>query len=387
MPNRSSDNKSKLDIYFNVIDYWILIPVLIVSVIGLFVLNRVLSSGYEGNGQAMFMKQAGAVIVGILIAFIIGVLETPMLKLVAYAVYGISLLLLVAVFFDNYSLEMTWGADSWLKLPLIGTFQPSELAKIGIVMLSAYYFADIRSGKLPLIKGMAIILAIYGVPTALIMKQPDLGTVLIILFIMCCMFFVYGVLYRYIFLAASIAVAAIPLVWTTYLLPHQKNRILTFLYPGFSPSQAYHIEQAKLAIRSGGLTGTNSSISVSVPVKESDFIYTAVAEHLGMIGTTVLVFLIFFFIVRGLLLASRTEELSLKYMAAGIAVMFGIHSVENLGMCVGIMPITGIPLPFVSLGGSSMIVNYFALGILLCISIEYNMIHKAKSVEFLGDSL
>lgn len=369
------------------IDYWILIPVLIVSVIGLFVLNHVLSSGYEGNGQAIFMKQAGAVIVGILIAFIVGVLETPMLKLVAYAVYGVSLLLLAAVFLDGFSLEATWGADSWLQLPFIGTFQPSELAKIGIIMLSSYFFADVKSGKLPAVKGIAIVLAIFAVPTALIMKQPDLGTVLIIVFIMCCMFFVYGILYRYIFLAGSIAIAAIPLVWTFYLQPHQKNRILTFLYPGFSPSQAYHIEQAKLAIRAGGLTGSDFSTTVSVPVKESDFIYTAVAEQLGMIGTTVLVFLIFFFIVRGLLLASRTEELSSKYMAAGIAVMFGIHSVENLGMCVGIMPITGIPLPFVSLGGSSMIVNYFALGILLCISIEYNMIHQSKSIEFLGDTL
>ncbi len=385
MAERGGEGRSKLDIYFNVIDYWILVPVLIVSIIGLYVLSRVLSTGYEGNGQTIFMKQAGAVIVGILIALILGALETPMLRLVAFAVYGLGLLMLIAVLLDGFSMKATTGADSWLQLPLIGTFQPSELAKIGIIMLSSYYLADIRDGRIPLLKGLAIVAGIYAAPIVLIIRQPDLGTVMIILFIMCCMLYIYGVRYRSIFLAGSIAVAAIPLVWNFYLQPHQKNRILTFLYPGFSPSQAYHIEQAKMAIRAGGLTGSDLSAPVSVPVKESDFIYTAVAEHMGMVGTTVLVCLIFLFIVRGLILASRTEERSMKYMAAGISVMFGIHSVENLGMCVGIMPITGIPLPFVSLGGSSMIVNYFALGILLCISMEYNMIRKAGSVEFMAD--
>ncbi len=164
---------------------------------------------------------------------------------------------------------------------------------------------------------------------------------------------------------------------------NQKNRRLTLLYPGFSPTQAFHIEQAKIAIRTGGITGSNLDTPVTVPVKESDFIYTAVAEHLGFIGTTVLVVLIFFFVVRTLSLSSRERDPALKYMSAGIAVMFGIHSVENLGMCVGIMPITGIPLPFVSYGGTSMIVNFFALGILLCISIDQNVVRRQESFDFM----
>ncbi len=381
---RRSRSRSRLDIYFSVIDYWILVPVLIAAVIGLFVLNRVLSSGYDGNGQTMFIKQAGAVMVGVIITLVLGALEAPMLKLMAYAVYGISILLLLAVFFDGYSLKDTTGADSWLQLPVIGSFQPSELAKVGIIMMSSYFLAEMKSGRMPLFKGIIIVLLIFAVPTEMVRRQPDLGTVMIILFILFSMFFIYGIPYKYILLVSSIGIAMIPVIWSFLLEPHQKNRILTFLYPGFSPSQAFHIEQAKIAIRTGGITGSQLGYPVTVPVKESDFVYTAVAEHMGFIGTTVLVFLIFFFVIRGLVISARSADPALKYMASGIAVMFGIHSVENLGMNVGIMPITGIPLPFVSYGGTSMIVNFFALGILLCISIENNMIRKQESFDFLA---
>lgn len=375
-----SKNKSKLDLYFSVIDYWLIVPVFIASVIGLFVLSKVLSSGYDGTGQIMFIKQAGAVIVGMTIALIIAALEAPMLKIVAYAVYGLSVILLVVVLVDTYDLTATTGSDSWLMLPLIGSFQPSELAKIGIIMLSAFYLADIREGKISTLKGMAIVLGIYALPLLLIAKQPDLGTILMIVVIISCMLFVYGIPYKYIFLLVSLGIAAIPVAWAFYLQPYQKNRILTFLYPGFSPSQDFHVKQAQMAIKSGGIIGSKLGSNIIVPVKESDFIYTAVAEILGFIGTTVLVCALFFIIIRGLWLSKESTNNSLKYMATGIATMFGIHTVQNLGMCVGLIPITGIPLPFVSLGGSAMIVNFFALGILLCISIETNMLRETSNI-------
>lgn len=378
---KKQSTESRLDSYFKVVDYWILVPVLSISIIGLFVLNKVLSSGYD-NGGAMFTKQAGAVFVGIVIAFMLCLLETPTMKLVAFAVYGVSILLLILVLVDNYSLQNTWGADSWIKLPVIGSFQPSELAKVGIAMISAYYFADIRSGKYSFWKGMGILAVIYGLPMLLIMLQPDLGTMLVIVFIFCCMIFVYGIPYKAIFLTISMGIVALPVVWTFFLKPHQKNRILTFLYPGYDPDQAYHIEQAKLAIKSGGLTGNPTDSTVYVPVKESDFIYTAVAERLGFIGTLTLLILILFLILRSFYVASKVRDNSSAYIISGITAMFAFHFIENLGMCVGLMPITGIPLPFVSLGGTSMIVNFFALGVILCISMERNMARSMESQEF-----
>jgi rod shape determining protein RodA len=378
------ENESKLDLYFKVLDYWILVPILTISIIGLYVLNIVLSSGYEGNGATMFTKQAGAVLVGVLIAFILCLIETPTMKLIAFAVYGVSVLLLVYVLVDKFSMVATTGADSWLKIPVIGTFQPSELAKVGIVMLSSYYFADIKAGKGSKWKNLLIIAIIYGIPLLLIYKQPDLGTLIVIVFIFCCMIFAYGIPYRAIFLALSMGIVALPVVWTFYLKEYQKNRILTLLYPGFDPEQAYHIEQAKLAISSGGLTGSGLDTAIAVPVKESDFIYTAVAERLGFIGAFILIILILIFIIRCFYVASKVREDHSCYMVTGIAAMFTFHYIENLGMCVGIMPITGIPLSFVSLGGTSMIVNYFALGIILCISMERNMIKRIKSYDYHG---
>lgn len=378
------ENESKFELYFRVLDYWILVPILSITIIGLYVLNKVLSSGYEGNGGAMFTKQAGAVLVGILIAFVLCLIETPTMKLVAFAVYGLSVMLLVLVLVDGFSMEATTGADSWLRIPVIGTFQPSELAKVGIAMLSSYYFADLKAGKGPVWKNIGILALIYGIPFLLIMKQPDFGTVLVIVFMFCCMVFVYGIPFKAIFLALSLGIVAVPLVWAFYLKEYQKNRILTLLYPGFDPEQAYHIEQAKLAISSGGLTGSGADTTIAVPVKESDFIYTAVAERLGFIGTSILLVLILVFILRSFYVAAKVHEGYSGYMVTGVAAMFAFHFVENLGMCVGIMPITGIPLPFVSLGGTSMIVNYFALGIILCISMERNMIRKVESYEFDG---
>lgn len=378
------ENESKLDLYFKVLDYWILVPILSISIIGLFVLNKVLANGYEGNGAAMFTKQAGAVLVGMLIAFFLCLIETPTMRLVAIGIYAVSVLLLVIVLIDGFSMEAKTGADSWLQIPFIGTFQPSELAKVGIAMLSSYYFSDLKAGKGNMWRNIVILGLIFGVPVLLIMLQPDLGTVLVIAFIFCCMVFIYGIPYRAIFLALSAGIVALPIIWSFYLKPHQKNRILTFLYPGFDPEQAYHIGQSKLAISSGGLTGSSLNTPIAVPVKESDFIYTAVAERLGFIGTFILLVLIFFFILRGFYIASKVKEGSSSYMVTGITAMFAFHFVENLGMCVGLMPITGIPLPFVSLGGTSMIVNYFALGIILCISMERNMIKKAESYEFDG---
>jgi len=378
------ENESKFELYFRVLDYWILVPILSISIIGLFVLNKVLSSGYAGTGNAMFTKQAGAVLVGILIAFFLCLIETPTMKLIAIAVYGVSILLLIYVFVDGFSMKATTGADSWLKIPFIGTFQPSELAKVGMVMLSSYYFANLKAGKGSIWVNIGMITLIFAIPVLLILKQPDFGTVLVVVFIFCCMVFIYGIPYRAIFLALSMGIVAVPIVWSFYLKPYQKNRILTLLYPGFDPTQAYHIEQAKLAISSGGLTGSSLDKTITVPVKESDFIYTAVAERLGFIGTFILLALILVFIIRSFYVASKVHEGQSSYMVAGIAAMFSFHFVENLGMCVGIMPITGIPLPFVSLGGSSMIVNYFALGIILCISMERNMIRKSEPYEFDG---
>ena len=279
--------------YFAAMDYWLLVPVLLISMIGLFVLNRVLSSGFDAYPM-VFYKQAGAVLIGLLIALTLSLVEVPTLNLIAWIIYGTSLLMLVWVLVDNFSMIGEWGADSWLELPLIGTFQPSELAKIGLAMTSAQIFEGMTIGRLKKWQGGLSLAALYGVPLLLIREQPDLGTSMVILFMLICMIFVWGLRWRFILLGISGLVLAGVLAWLFLLKDFQKSRIITFLYPGHDPAASYNLIQSKRAIASGGLTGNLQGNLVHVPVKESDFIFTAVSEHMGFIGTTALIFFLLF---------------------------------------------------------------------------------------------
>jgi rod shape determining protein RodA len=364
----------KKSTYFSAMDYWLLVPILIISLIGLTVLNKVLSSGFD-TYPMVFYKQTGAVLIGLLIALVLSAIEVPTLKLLGWGIYGSSLLLLVWVLIDgNVEYVTKWGADSWIALPLIGTFQPSELTKIGLAMTSAFIFESMQN-KLKKWQGSLILLAVYGIPIVLIMKQPDFGTTMVIIFMFICMLFIWGLRWRYVLLGSSGLVIMALLAWFFYFSEYQKARIITFLYPGHDPTASYNLFQSQLAIASGGLIGSTRNTPVHVPVKEADFIFTAISEHMGFIGTTALLLLIFFFLARCLYVASKVQTVrpALAYMLVGLTAALAFHFIENLGMCVGLVPITGIPLPFVSLGGTAMIVNFLALGVILSISMERNI--------------
>jgi len=375
---RSGFEQLKKETYFSAMDYWILVPVLIISLIGLSVLNKVLSEGFGDKYPMNFYKQSGAMLVGLLIALLLCLVEVPTLKLVGWGLYGSSLLLLLLVLVDSTSKVDLWGADSWLELPVIGSFQPSELTKVGLAMTSAFIFEAMENQRLKKWQGGLLILLLYGLPVGLIMKQPDFGTTMVIVFMFVCMLFIWGLRWRYVLLGGSSLVIVGLMAWFFYFDDYQKARIITFLYPGHDPSASYNLLQSKLAIASGGLTGSVRDTPVHVPVKEADFIFTAVSEHMGFIGTTALLLLIFFFLARCLYVASKVKSSrpASALMLVGLTAGLAFHFIENLGMCVGLLPITGIPLPFVSLGGTAMIVNYLALGVILSISMERNLIEK-----------
>lgn len=368
----------KRETYFSAMDYWLLVPVLIISLIGISTLNRVLSAGFGDKYPMNLYKQSGAVLIGLLIALLLCLVEIPTLRLIGWSIYAIGLGLLVLVLVDSSSKAALWGADSWLELPLIGSFQPSELMKIGLAMTSAMVFEMIDSRQLKRWQGSLLMLLLYAVPIGLIMKQPDFGTTMVIVIMFLSMLFVWGLRWRYVLLGGSGLVIMGLAAWFFYFSDYQKSRIITFLYPGSDPSASYNLIQAKLAIASGGLIGSLKGTSVHVPVKESDFIFTAVSEHMGFIGTTALLLLIFFFLARCLYVASKLKSSrpASALTVVGLTAALAFHFIENLGMCVGLLPITGIPLPFVSLGGTAMIVNYIALGVILSISMDRNLNEK-----------
>ncbi len=355
------------------VDYYLVVPVLTMTIIGLYVLQKVLSKGYAAY-PGNYYRQIVATVGGIIAALIISLLDEHLLKVLGRIIYAAALFLLILVPIDGYSLAGVWGADSWLKLPVIGNFQPSELAKIGLVMVAADIFEQMHNKEVTMLKGFGKMAAVYAPPMLLILSQPDFGTAMVIVFTFICMLFAWGVRYRYFLLAfSSLIVIVVPLVWTFYLKPYQKERILSLLFQGSSPQSEYNLQQSKMAIASGGLAGNHTGILTPVPVKESDFIFAAISEHMGFIGTTTVIILAFFFLCRCLYVAAKIKSKSASYMMTGFTGYFAFHFIENMGMAVGLLPITGIPLPFMSLGGTAMLINYMAFGVILNISINRNM--------------
>lgn len=356
--------------YLRTVDYYLIVPIFLLTVIGLYVLSKVLSSGYADYPNNLY-RQIMAAGIGVFITLVICLLDTHFMKLVGWIIYGASLFLLILVPIDGFSLKDTWGADSWLNLPIVGTFQPSELAKIGLVMVVADIFQRMSDNEIGIFKGLGLIAAVYGPPVLLILSQPDFGTCMVIIFSFVCILFVWGVKYRYFLLALSVAiVGGVPFAWVFYLESYQKKRILSLVFEGTDPKAEYNLLQSKAAIMSGGLSGNNTGVFVKVPVKESDFIYAAVSEHLGFIGTTAVIILAFFFLCRCIYVAAKSKQKSYSYIIIGLASAFAFHFIENMGMAVGLLPITGIPLPFISLGGTAMMVNYISFGIILNISMD-----------------
>ena len=354
------------------VDYYLVIPVLAMTIIGLYVLQRVLSKGYAAY-PGNYYRQIAATVGGIVGALIISLLDEHLLKIVGRVLYAASVFLLLLVPIDGYSLAATWGADSWLNLPIIGNFQPSELAKIGLIMVAADIFEAMHNKEYSFLKGFGIMAAVYAPPMLLILSQPDFGTAMVIAFTFVCMLFAWGVRYRYFLLAfSSFVVIVVPVVWFFYLKPYQKDRILSLVFQGSSPRSEYNLRQSQLAIMSGGLTGNHTGILTPVPVKESDFIFAAISEHMGFIGTTTVIVLAFFFLSRCLYVAAKSTSKSASYMLTGLTGYFAFHFIENMGMAVGLLPITGIPLPFISYGGTAMLINYLAFGVILNISMSRN---------------
>ena len=222
-----------------------------------------------------------------------------------------------------------------------------------------------------MVRGWVYLALVYAPPMLLIFKQPDFGTAMVIVFSFVCMLFIWNLKYRYFFLAISgVVVGVLPIVWNFYLAPYQKKRILSLIFEGSDPVSEYNLIQSKAAIASGGLTGNHTGILVNVPVKQSDFIYSAVSERMGFIGTTAIVVLAFFFLLRCLYVASRAARKAYSYIVVGLTASYAFHFIENMGMCVGLLPITGIPLPFVSHGGTAMMVNFISLGFILNVSMD-----------------
>ena len=287
--------------------------------------------------------------------------------------YGIFILLLIAVLFT----PVVNGATSWFTITDGIKFQPSEFAKIFVIIFLAYIMEIIqRRDKKEINKPLKLllVLAAVGVPILLIVMQPDYGTAIAYIMALVLMLFVAGLDKRYIIVTVIIIAVALPLIYNFVLPTHAKNRIDVFLNPNLDPrGSGYNVIQSKLAIGSGRLLGMgllkgNQTQLGFLHPKTTDFIFSVIGEEMGFIVAGAVIILYVALITKAVYVAKTAKDDLGSYIAMGIVGIFLFHMIENIGMTMGLLPITGVPLPFVSYGGSSLVTNFICIGMLLNIS-------------------
>jgi rod shape determining protein RodA len=300
----------------------------------------------------------------------------------AYPIYLVSLLLLGAV--DVVGAD-AMGAQRWLDLKVI-QLQPSELMKVALILALARYFHSIGPDQIGRIPLLFVPLAMVVVPVLLVLKQPDMGTALMLLASGGAMFFIAGVrLWKFAVVLAG-GIGAVPLGWH-FLHGYQKARILTFLNPERDPLGAgYHILQSKIALGSGGifgkgfLLGTQSHLNF-LPEKQTDFIFTMLAEEFGIVGGLVLLSLYVLLLVYGVAIALRSRSQFGRLLAMGVSVTFFLYVFVNTAMVMGLLPVVGVPLPLISYGGTAMLSILFSFGLVISVYIHRDVRIGRRGVD------
>jgi rod shape determining protein RodA len=301
---------------------------------------------------------------------------------ISYWFYGLALVLIVAVDLRGV---IGMGAQRWINLGVI-QLQPSEVMKIALVVALAHYFHCLPSENNPRVFDLFVPAGLLMVPVLLVLKQPDLGTAMMLLGSGAIIFFLAGVR-LWIFGAAAVAAAgAAPLVWSM-LRDYQRARLYTFLSPDTDPLGAgYHIMQSKIALGSGGLFGKGFMLGTQthlnfLPERQTDFIFTMIAEEFGLVGGLALLALYTLVIVYGFTIALRSRNQFGRILGLGLASNFFLYVFINTAMVIGLIPVVGVPLPLISYGGSAMVTVMLGFGLLMNVSI-----HRDVRISRLGES-
>lgn len=349
-------------------EWGILIVAIILSIIGIIALF----SATQETEYDEFSKQIIWLVVSLIAMVVVMFIDYNLLLKASPVLYGLTILLLIAVLFT----KPVNGATSWFN---IGAFslQPGEFAKVSVILFLTYIIIRIqRKGQEEINRPtrLLIILSALAVPVLLIIKQPDYGTAMAFIVAMALMLFASGLDKKYIIGTILLIVITVPLLYNFVLPEHAKTRIDVFLNPEEDPrGSGYNIIQSKLAIGAGGLTGmgllkgNQTQLGFLYP-KTTDFIYSVIGEEMGFIVAGAIILLFVYLITKSIYVAKTAKDKAGSIIAIGITGVFLFHVLENIGMVMGLLPITGVPLPFVSYGGSSLITNFICIGLLLNIS-------------------
>jgi rod shape determining protein RodA len=365
--------KKRLDfknfsIYF---DQYLFIAITLLSIMGLFFLY---SASQENI--TIVAKQAVFVCFGLLLMFAVSQLDPDFYKTYSGFFLVISILLIFATTFFGKEIN---GAKRWLDLGFF-TLQTSEIIKISLpIFLSSYLY----NKSLPISsKNTFITLILIGFIFYLVYRQPDLGTGLVVFMSGGYVLFLAGLSWRFIGSAAGILVLSLPFLWNNFLEPFQRQRILTFLDPSADPfGTSWNITQSKIAIGSGGINGKGyqegSQAHLNfLPETETDFIFAVIAEEFGFIGVCILLSVFFFILLRCLYLAFNARDRFCRLTIGGLSLVFASTLFINLAMVVGVIPVVGMPLPFISKGGSSLLSFYIAFGIIISMATHKKLMQR-----------
>jgi rod shape determining protein RodA len=323
-----------------------------------------------GDGGLFLRKQLVNVVIGLGLMAAVWLTDHRWIRIVTPLVYAGSIGGLVLVLANGVTIN---GSRSWIDVGGM-SLQPSEFAKLAVVIGMALVLAERTEGRWRARVGVGDVVAmllVAAVPTLLIVLQPDLGTTLVLAATVFGVLAAAGTPRRWLaLLGAGGVTVAVAAVAGGVLKAYQIDRFMAFTNPGLDPKGAgYNVQQARIAIGNGGLFGQglfhgSQTQSGFVPEQHTDFVFTVAGEELGLVGAGLLVALLGVVLWRALRIAARTDDLFGRIAAAGIACWFGFQAFQNIGMCLGIMPVTGVPLPLLSYGGTSMFASLLAIGLL-----------------------
>jgi rod shape determining protein RodA len=351
-------------------DWITLLVIIILTLVGVMTIYSATRPAVGmGDQPDFYIKQIFWLLISIVVLFAVTSFDYIWLYRLSYPLFGVGMLLLLVVLVMG---KTSMGAQRWINLGFF-SFQPSEFFRIIFVIAFSSYLTNLgkgNSGSIPLSGVM-----IFGlIPLALLIKQPDLGTAILLLALFSALAVSKGINRKIVTVALIIGLVAIPFVghiFWDHLKDYQKNRITAFMDPEVDPAGiGYHISQSKIAIGSGEfigkgyLNGTQGPLRF-LPEKHTDFIFAVFSEEWGFLGCFGLLGIYFILFLRGLDTAVKAKDEVGRLMAIGITSMFFVYFVVNIGMTLGMMPVVGIPLPFVSYGGTSLLSNFIAAGILI----------------------
>ncbi|GFR39106.1 rod shape-determining protein RodA [Insulibacter thermoxylanivorax] len=337
--------------------------------------------------QRLYYDNIRNYVVGFIVMFMAAMFDYRWLQKIVYALYGLGIILLVGIFFFGSEIN---NAQGWYKLPAGLSFQPAELMKLLLIIMIAHMLAKSKGETLSTLREVVPIAIIVLIPFVLVLIQPDLGNAIIYLVIMLGMLWIGNIKYSHVAIGLVIFIVALIASYNLYQAYHAEiteffkaqgkghwvKRIDTFLDPEQAdPNASYQLRKSMTAIGSGRFTGDgflqgNSVHNNYIPYAYSDAIFVVIAEEFGFLGSSILLLIYFLMLYRMIIASIHSSTFFGSYMIIGIVSYFVFQIFENIGMLLGIMPITGITLPFISYGGTSLIMNMLSIGIVMSIQIH-----------------